>query len=109
MRIIFCPVQMLQPSEETEFFAMGTQWRGRDSKDKFPVFLRPGKPAPIVDPELRVGKGHAVSDVECTKPSGRFLSDLLAHGLQERQWQRDSCHSLQDGTTVDLELIRHPF
>ena len=93
---------MVQSAQEAELFAEGAERLGRLAEDELAVALGGGKPTPLVDAVLRFRERHAVGGVERAEAAGNLLGHLGAHGVENRQSQRNSAHTFEESAAVDL-------
>ena len=107
VRVGLGAVRMVQPAQEAELLAERGERLGRFAEDEFAVALGRREPAPLVDAVLRLRQRHAVGGVERTEAAGDLLGHFRAHGVEDRQGQRDAAQTLEEGTAVDAEGCAH--
>ena len=102
VRVGLWAARMVQSAHEAELLPEGTERLRRLAKDELAVTLGRGKPAPLVDAVFRFRQRHAVGGVERAEAAGNLLGHFGAHGVENRQGQRNSAHPFQKSTAVDL-------
>ncbi len=103
MRVRFWTARVLESAHEAELFPEGAERLRRLAKDELAVALSRGKPTPLVEAMLRFRKRHAVGGVERAEAAGNLFGHFGAHGIENRQSQRNSSHPFQKSTAVHFE------
>ena len=103
MRVGLGAVRMVESAHEAELFAKGTERLGRLAEDELAVALGRGKPAPLVDAVLGFRQRHAVGGVDRAEAARDLLGHFGAHGVENRQRQRNSAQTFQESAAVDLK------
>ena len=65
------------------------------------------EPAPFGDAVFGPGQRHAVGGVDGAEPARDLVANLVAHGLQNRQGQRNAAQPTQEGPPVQFARGDH--